>query len=139
MIFYHCSDYYNYACEFILFFLDSIIIYNKCIDDPKILLDIVKYLMIHVNRICNENIYTCALNIKQKLKFWYCWLSFTNFLYNTGSISHKQFNYWWKQICQLCHWIWNLDTKKWHQQILHIWWAIHVYKMWKVKGIYTIT
>lgn len=47
MIFYHCSDYYNYACEFILFFLDSIIIYNKCIDDPKILLDIVKYLMIH--------------------------------------------------------------------------------------------
>lgn len=72
MIFYHCSDYYNYACEFILFFLDSIIIYNKCIDDPKILLDIVKYLMIHVNRICNENIYTCALNIKRKLKFWYC-------------------------------------------------------------------
>lgn len=70
MIFYNCSDYYNYACEFIL--LDSIIIYNKCIDDPKILLDEIQNFMIHVNRICNENIYTCALNIKQKLKFWCC-------------------------------------------------------------------
>lgn len=138
MIFYNCSDYYNYACEFILF-LDSIIIYNKCIDDPKILLDVIQNFMIHVNRICNENIYICALNIKQKLKCWCCWLSFTNLLNNTGSISHKHFNYWGKQICQLCHWIWNLDTKKWHQQIVHIWWAIHVYKMWKVKGIYMIT
>lgn len=47
MIFYYCSDYYNYVCEFIFFFLDSIIIYNKCIDDFKILLDIVKYFMIY--------------------------------------------------------------------------------------------